>query len=458
MIFAVVLCLVTGANVQFTGFIKNNIDMKRSLLYSGLMLALLGVFASCNKDSKSDENWKDIPSNQFTAESGKAEISVNSIPVSIGNVKLTASSATEGVLQMNNVIPCASSVAVNVNLKNAGDSKWTFSGEGNIYNMTVMSLFSADKTPIYTVSVEGEIDGNEKISVKAATKVVAKGGMEGDWNLLREAAPDKDGVPVVTPLQITWTASGDYAVSAAMMGKMLSIFGSVQLADQLDRLSFTEDGNVTARYWESDEDSGNSGIPDMKEFDGIIKSLVGPDGKYHFVPTTHTEWIDLPPANLAFWYANGGNLFVLPNLSVLSEMEGAQADAFVTRAADLSGLSELLEELQKLGVDPKEILPVIKNFMANGLVMKYVVTDNSLQLFMDKELCDPIVKPLLPLLDQLDKKLEDMAKNPDITEEQKAELQKLQTLMGVFGLTKPSDLKAVWANTTEFAIAMNFVR
>ena len=66
-----------------------------------------------------------------------------------------------------------------------------------------------------------------------------------------------------------------------MMGKMLSIFGSVQLADQLDRLSFTENGNVTARFWESDEDSGNSGIPDMKEFDEIIKSLVGPDGKYH---------------------------------------------------------------------------------------------------------------------------------------------------------------------------------
>lgn len=130
----------------------------------------------------------------------------------------------------------------------------------------------------------------------------------------------------------------------------------------------------------------------------------------------------------------------------------------MTRAADLSGLSELLEELQKLGIDPKEILPVIKNFMANGLVMKYVVTDNSLQLFMDKELCDPIVKPLLPLLDQLDKELEEMAKNPDITEEQKAELQKLQTLMGVFRLTKPSDLKAVWANTTEFAVAMNFVR
>ena len=86
------------------------------------MLALLGVFAGCNKDSKSDENWKDIPSNQFTAESGKAEISVNSIPVSMGNVKLTASSATEGVLQMNNVIPCASSVAVNVNLKNTGDA------------------------------------------------------------------------------------------------------------------------------------------------------------------------------------------------------------------------------------------------------------------------------------------------------------------------------------------------
>ena len=198
----------------------------------------------------------------------------------------------------------------------------------------------------------------------------------------------------------------------------------------------------------------------MKEFEGIIKSLVGSDGKYHFVPTTHTEkeWIDLPPANLAFWFANGGNLFVLPNLAALSEMDGAQADAFVTRAADLSGLSELLEELQKLGIDPKEILPVIKNFMANGLVMKYVVTDNSLQLFLDKDLCDPIVKPLLPLLDQLDKKLEEMAKNPDITEEQKAELQKLQTLMRLFGLKKPSDLKAVWANTTEFAVAMNFVR
>ena len=422
------------------------------------MLALLGVFASCDNDSKSGESWKDIPSNQFTAESGKAEISVNSIPVSIGNVKLKASSASEGVLQMNNVIPCASSVAVNVNLKNTGEAKWAFSGEGNIYNMAVMSLFSANKTPIYTVTVEGEIDGNEKISVKAATKVVAKGGMEGDWNLLRESAPDENGVPVPSPLQITWIASGDYAVRTVQMSTVLTIFGSVQLADQLDRLSFTESGNVTARYWKSDENSGSAGIPDISEFEGIIRHLVGPDGKYHFVPTTHTEWIDLPPANLAFWFANGVNLFVMPNLAALSEMDGAQADAFVDRAADLSGLNGLLEELQKLGIDPKELRPVIKNFMANGVVMKYVVTDNSLQLFVDKALCDPIVKPLLPLLDQLDKKLEEMAKNPDITEEQKAELQKLKTLMSAFGLTKPSDLKAIWANTTEFVVAMNFVR
>ena len=344
--------------------------MKRSLLYSGLMLALLGVFAGCDNDSKSGESWKDIPSNQFTVESGKAEISVNSIPVSIGNVKLKASSASEGVLQMNNVIPCASSVAVNVNLKNTGDAKWAFSGEGNIYNMAVMSLFSANKTPIYTVTVEGEIDGNEKISVKAATKVVAKGGMEGDWNLLRESAPDENGMPVTSPLQITWIASGDYAVRTAQMSAVLSLFGSVQLADQLDRLSFTESGNVTARYWASDENSGSAGIPDISEFEEIIKNLVGPDGKYHFVPTTHTKWIDLPPANLAFWFADGVNLFVLPNLAALSEMDGAQADAFVGRAADLSGLNGLLEELQKLGIDPKELLPVIKNFMANGVVMK----------------------------------------------------------------------------------------
>ena len=42
------------------------------------MLALLGVFASCNKDSKSDENWKDIPSNQLPQKAEK--LKYQSIP------------------------------------------------------------------------------------------------------------------------------------------------------------------------------------------------------------------------------------------------------------------------------------------------------------------------------------------------------------------------------------------
>lgn len=77
-------------------------------------------------------------------------------------------------------------------------------------------------------------------------------------------------------MQVTWTAGGNYAASAANLSMALSLLGSVNVADSFNSMTFHEDGNITAEYWESDsDDEGGFQMPDVQT---LLKALIGPDG------------------------------------------------------------------------------------------------------------------------------------------------------------------------------------
>lgn len=71
---------------------------------------------------------------------------------------------------------------------------------------------------------------------------------------------------------------------------------------------------------------------------------------------------------------------------------------------------------------------------------------------MDKALCDPIVKALLPALPKIDVLLEQLVQAENET------ARKIKGVMGFLGLEKPSDLATLWNATTEFEIALNFTK
>lgn len=423
--------------------------MKKSRFVLAALLSAMSLLTACKKDGKTDDSWKEIPNTLYTAESGAATLNVNSIPVSIGSVKLVASNNTKAVLTMNNVIPCCSSVNVAVDLTESSDSVWSFSGNGVIDKMSVLSVKS--ETPyIYEVSVNGTLTNCEKITVNADMLVAesAVGGMSGSWNLLRESNIGAGGMPAITPLQITWTASGEYAVKAATMATAFSILGSVELADELDQITFHNDGNITAKFWtdESDDSDDQIQIPDIQT---LLKSLIGPDMKYHFNATSHTEWMEMPKVNLAFWYTSGNYLFAVPNLAALSE-----TGATIT----VSDIYAIIEELNDLNVDTKQLISVLDTFLDKGVVFKFSADSSAMNLIIDKSLCGDLVSAFLPVLKQLDELIENMDNNPDLDDETKAELTMLKTLLAAFGLEKPSDLIPIWENTTEFTIKINFTK
>ena len=92
----------------------------------------------------------------------------------------------------------------------------------------------------------------------------------------------------------------------------------------------------------------------------------------------------------------------------------------------------------------------------NGIEYKYAVNGQNLKIYVDKELCAPVIDALLPVLPTLDAVLEQLAQSHD--PEDIKTLQTIKEIMDQIGLQKPSDLDLVWKATTEFEIAYNFAK
>ena len=109
-------------------------------------------------------------------------------------------------------------------------------------------------------------------------------------------------------------------------------------------------------------------------------------------------------------------------------------------------------------MDVKALMPQIQQIMKCCFRFKYSQENGSLELYADKEMCDPIINAFLPALPKLDELLAGIADNPDISAEEKAQLAAIMQLMKAFGLEKPSDFVPLWQNTQTFRISINLVK
>lgn len=412
--------------------------MKNKLLTLLTVASSMVALSSCDGE-KADGGWKDIPEDLISSTSGKASFFVNDVKSS-GSAALMPQNDKDAKLTLMGMIPGYSDVNMMVSLKKDDETHWSFTGETNLSEppSIAATVRSEMMSVIYVLTVGGRISTEGEIEIHAATKIsdMASAGLTGGWNIVRKCKI----VGGRGPAHLTWKAGSNLGVGA--VSTLVNTAGGVVVADKLDQITFNANGNVTIRFYEDDKDV------DIKE---LLTLRPGVDGDSFTFNASHTEWEESPMANLAFWYALGDCLYIVPNISALNEddVEGDQTGSY-----DPSEILNALAALGGYGVDLDALNSALSEIMKKGLAFRFTIENGALCLFVDKNMCDRFISPLLPLLPVLDKLLEELATSGD-----QETLQKLAAVKAVFelvGISKPSDFEAIWKSTTEFRLELNF--
>ena len=407
------------------------------------LLASIFAMTACQKD-KADDTWKQLPVEQISVESGKAVITVNEVPCTYGNAQLVASGEKNAVLTLTGAVPGFTEVKVNVNLIKRGESTFHFSGSEVLSTppSIAATLRSVESSGFYTVAVEGDVTVDGTISAGVTTT------LKSSWNIVRKCkhiegkgADPNDNLPI----RLTWEMPDGVGDVLKSQVSLASTLASFILTEVFDQITFDETGNIMARYWP------DLGIDDNPL--GIISLIREPkDGYYDFSPRNHTEWLESPKANLAFWYATGNSLFVVPNVAAIIDAADSETVRSDASGIDLSSIMELLAQLKEYGVDVNALNAELQKMLQRGIELKYSQDGDNLKIYADKALCAPIVEALLPALPTLDAILDQLVQEENETAET------IKSVLAILDLKKPSDIATLWNATTEFEISLSFTK
>ncbi len=412
--------------------------MKNKLLTLLTVASSMVALSSCNGE-KTDGGWKDIPEDLISSTSGKASFYVNDVKSS-GSAALMPQNDKEAKLTLMGMIPGYSDVNMIVSLKKEDETHWSFAGETNLAEppSIAATVRSEMMSVIYRLTANGRISTDGEIEIKANTEVsdMASAGLTGSWNIVRKCKM----IGGKGPVHLAWKAGDNLGVGTVCT--LVNTAGGVAVADKIDQITLNANGNITIRYYEDDEDV------DIKQ---LLALRPGVDGDSFTFNASHNEWEESPMANLAFWYAWGDCLYIVPNISALNEDDG---EGDTTESYDPSEILNALAALGGYGVDLDALNSALSEIMKKGLAFRFTNENGVLYLFVDKDMCDRFITPLLPLLPVLDKLLEELATSGD-----QESLQKLAAVKAIFelvGISKPSDFDAIWKATTEFKLELNF--
>lgn len=394
-----------------------------------LLLLILGVtfFVSCCDDD--DKAWKNIPQDEIEIQ--KVTFEVNGEQATTGTLQMAVKNGSEAVLTLKNVIPGYATIPVNVKLEEQADDSFVFSGEEGLTTPPAMLIVRSDAKPvILNVKVEGKISVEGKVSATATTKLseTAQAGLTGSWNLSATSSGES------TPLFFVWSAIDLEKPNFENAAALVNLFGSMILFNVLNQVTFHEDGNITAKYWENFS----------------MENMFANQDKGQLI-ASHDDWSD-SPKNLAFWYAKNSMIYIVPSINAIAQqVNGDNEDVDISNSEDIV---TLLAKLKEYNIDVDALLPIVMQWITEGIPVKYVKTGDALKIYIDKEMAAPFITPLLPALDKLQ---EDMEKIIEAGEDENT-IEMIQLVLGVLQIEKLTDIKTIWEeNTNEFEISLNFV-
>ena len=400
--------------------------MKIRTLGAVALLMSLTFAVSCQKEDKA---WKDIPCETVEAASEKAAITVNDVVSTIGKVQMNVVSGTEAQLVLDGVIPGYSTIEADVDLNKVSDTSFDFSGVMSLDHPFIALTRETANQSFYYLTLSGNITTDGKITLKAETKVIDP-AIAGTWKLKRNAVLAANGLtPLAGPFELKWTVP-DEAINEKLtaVASLANMWGGMLVADVLDKVSFLENGNITAEYY-------------TPESVGIYSPEIDTDAKTASYPaTTHTDWIASPAANYAFWFTSGNYLYVVPNAAEIAASQGATVEF------DLEGLSSLSD----YGFDVASLTAIAGQIIYSGIPVRYKITDEGLDISLEKSDLDAVVKALLADTTKLDAILDELKKGENGMY--------ITMGLGMLGISNISDLLTLWNATTEFSLTLHLTK
>lgn len=413
-----------------------------------ITLAAVVAFAACSDDPAA---WEKLPVEPISGES--AALTVNGEKMEAGSVQLTATSATQGTLVLTNVLYGYEEITMEVGLSERTDGTGTFDikGETGLTKAPAINVKAAEEPVIYNVSVTGSIspEGTVVVNLTSVLSPEGQGGVAGKWNLLTNVPLTDEGTFQKAPLWITWNAQDSEKANAQQAALTVRQFGSSFLYQFLHSVTFSEDGNLTAEYWNGEGfDLQNdiatylmSGFEYNDDWTAVYMKII----------RENPQWLE-SPKKFVYWHVQGDYLYIVPDIAAILAQIKQDTGSDVTGGQ--TGITDLLAALSKYKIDVDALLPLVMQWMETGIPFKYEKTENGVKLYADKEMCAPVIEALLPALPELDKALAQLvADNPD-----DFMIQMLPGMVaGMLGVEKLADLATIWENNTkEFEVSLNF--
>lgn len=322
------------------------------------------------------------------------------------------------------------------------------------------------------VKAEGTFqNGVLVLNVSVKLSEAAQGGLAGEWPLAKTIATPLDewGFEIAyndyAPVRIIWTPIDETEKNGQNISALGTLFVSHLLAEVINSITLTDDGNLTASYYpEMITGQDAEGNPlDMQTW--MMSKL----GALETAPVER-KWLT-SPKNLMHWYAKDGLVYLIPNLPQIL----MQAAADKGESLDIEAIMVILQQVnemddatlgatlaalgQQMGIDPAilqaldvKLIREVLGWMTTGVPLKYTVTaEGAMRLYADKDMVSPFMPILLAFLPQLQAAF-DEAVAAD-------ETGMLQFVMAMLGLEKFTDLNDVWyKNTDQFAVGLGFQR
>lgn len=391
--------------------------MKKNLTLLFVFLCTIAYFTACSSDD--NDGWKQLfEKGTYTGDNlvltyGESALSGKQIVVS------TADDQTLN-LKLENIIPGDADATISgIKVNDLGE----FTGTATTNGGSSVTCTGAVKDGILTIALT---------DVKMST--ASLGGLNGTWSLYEKVNGD-DGLENIynAPFLLKWPAiekqnkPGTDGEAIAQRG---SVLVSHILSEVLNQITFHQDGNITAKYY--------SKLP----FDAnTATKWIMANGFTSDIIVSHEDWIDSPKANLAFWYTKNNKLYIVPNLNaILSQGSKSEASG--------SSIADILQKLQALGIElDAALIGQVTGWLTTGIPLNYEIeSEGVLSIYVDKEMVDPFMKIINPMLPLLQDKLDEIAKTQPMIS---------IALPFLFNINKLTDIEYIWnKNTKDFQLGI----
>lgn len=297
------------------------------------------------------------------------------------------------------------------------------------------------------------------LSVNATLSAAALSNLNGTWNILHELTYSDDISSVVSaPLLLNWQSTYTKEGSGVYPSQQISLLvsGAVShiIVDVLNKVNFEKDGNLTAKYYNTDLFS--------KPMEEMIGILLGDD----YTTPNDRVW-ESSPKNLAFWYTKNNKLYIIPDVAMI--LKQVKEDGGNVDLGDLD-INNLLQGLQNMsGEEIKELLisylteqnisldlsavdastiKEVVGWLSTGIPLNYEMTNSGLKLYVDQEMVTPFMKIAVSMLPMLQEEFDKLVQQPGN--------EIMGMILMILGIDKLTDLGDVWTATSAFELGLGF--